>query len=184
MESNPVLKPKLASPALILSSVVILICIIFLIGFLTSEGQPSSALLLATLLTFFLAVAVGTIWFTRARRLRTWTSAANDKWHQLNELKRTRGTTAEVTVLSVDALQPTGSWITIRWNHFDHVQRAWIEALHEPIWPGSVLLIAPDPAQVRPGAPWPQRYYVQASQCIAWAPARDFSTRPRQRSSP
>jgi hypothetical protein len=73
--------------------------------------------------------------------------------------------------VSVDALEPTGSWITIRWNRFDHMQEAWLEALHDPIWPGSVLLISPDPAQVMPGAPWPARYYITASHYLAWAPA-------------
>jgi hypothetical protein len=74
-------------------------------------------------------------------------------------------------VLSVDAVEPTGSWITIKWNRFDYVQPAWLEALPEPIWPGSVLLISPDPAQVVPGVPWPATYYISGSDCLAWAPA-------------
>ncbi len=72
------------------------------------------------------------------------------------DIRRTHGTTAEITVLSVDAREPTGSWITINWDRFGHVQTAWLEALQEPIWTGSVLLIA--------------RYYLRASHCLAWAP--------------
>lgn len=50
------------------------------------------------------------------------------------------------------------------------VQSAWIEALPEPLWPGSVLLISPDHRQVMPGAPWPDTYFLRAADCLAWAP--------------
>ncbi|WP_320536133.1 hypothetical protein [Pseudarthrobacter sp. IC2-21] len=170
MDKNPVLEPKLATPALILSSVATLTCVIYLVGSVTVYGQSAMFRVLAILATVILAAALGAIWFARARRLRSWTAAANEKRKRLSDLKRTRGTTTEVTVLSVDALEPTGSWITINWNRFDHIQRAWLEALNEPIWPGSVLLISPDPIQVFPGAPWPATYYIRASDCLAWAP--------------
>jgi beta-xylosidase len=131
---------------------------------------PNLFLLLTALASFLVAVTVGSIWLGRARRLRAWTNAAKEKWEQFDSQARAHRTTAEVTLLSVDSLEPTGSWITIRWNRFNHVQRAWIATLYEPIWPGSVLLISPDPAQVRPGVPWPATYYIQASDCLAWAP--------------
>ncbi|MCA4132635.1 hypothetical protein [Arthrobacter sp. M4] len=89
----------------------------------------------------------------------------------LTATKLAAGTTTEITVLSVDEVQPTGSWITINWNRFGHIQHAWLEALPESIWPGSVLLVAPDPEQVRPGMPWPETYFIQASDCLASAPA-------------
>ena len=172
MDKNPVLKPKLATPALILSSVAILICAVYAAGTIAASRQPTSVLIFVALASCVFAVAVGAIWFARARRRRAWTAATIEKWNRLDDLKRTRRTTTEVTVLSVDALEPTGSWITIRWNRFDHVQLAWLEAFNEPIWPGSVLLISPDPAQVVPGAPWPATYYIQASKCLAWAPPK------------
>lgn len=171
MESNPVLKPKLATPALILSSVAISICVAYLVGTVAANWPPNFFLLLTGLASLLVAATVGSIWLARMRRLRAWTAAADDKWKRFDEMKRARGTTAEVTLLSVDSLEPTGSWITIEWNRFDHVQCAWIEALRDPIWPGSVLLISPDPAQVRPGSPWPAIYYIQASNYLAWAPA-------------
>lgn len=105
-------------------------------------------------------------------------AGAIQKWNHFDDVKRTSGTTTDVTVLSVDALQPTGSWITIKWNRFDHVQRAWIEALSEPIWPGATLLIAPDPVQVRPGLPWPSTYYIHNSNFLTWAPAKQPWPRP------
>lgn len=170
MDANPALRPKLATPALVLTSVAISICVAFLLGIMAASWPPD-LLLQATALAALLATTIaGTLWLTRVRRLRLWTAAANEQWNRFDEVKLALGTTAEVTVLSVDSLEPTGSWITIRWNRFDHVQRAWIEALPDPIWPGSVLLISPDPAQVGPGAPWPSTYYIQASNCLAWAP--------------
>lgn len=171
MDANPVLKPKLATPALILSSVAISVCAMYLLGTLAANSSPPWFLLLAVIASLIAAAVVGAVWFTRIRRLRAWTEAANDKWDHFDSVKRMHGTTTEVTVLSVDSLEPTGTWITIRWNRFDHVQRAWLEALNDPIWPGSVLLISPDPSQVRPDAPWPTTYYIQASAFLAWAPS-------------
>ncbi|PVZ60840.1 hypothetical protein [Arthrobacter sp. H-02-3] len=170
MNANPVLKPKVATPALILSGVAILICAAFLVGTLAANGQSSLFLILAAVAFILLAAMAGVTWFARARRLRAWTAAAHERWNHFDDVKRTHGTTTEVTVQSVDALEPTGSWITIRWDRFDHVQRAWIEALRDPIWPGSVLLISPDPAQITPGAPWPAIYYISDTRFLAWAP--------------
>lgn len=170
MDANPVLKPKLATPALILSSVAIAACVAYLVGAAAADWPDNLFLLLTAAITLLAAAVAGAVWLTRARRRRSWMAGANEKWNHFNDMKRSSGTTADLTVLSVDALEPTGSWITIKWNRFDHVQPAWIEALPEPIWPGSVLLVSPDPAQVRPGAPWPATYYIRASDSLAWAP--------------
>jgi hypothetical protein len=172
MNVNPVLKPKLATPALVLISVAVLICVVYFVGSMAANGLPPLILTLAAAASLLLATVVVTIWFARMRRLRAWTAAASEKWNHLDSEKRSHVTTTEVTVLSVDGLEPTGSWITIRWNRFDHVQRAWLEALQDPIWPGSILLISPDPGQVRPGVPWPATYYIRAADCLAWAPLR------------
>ena len=180
MDANPVLKPKLATPALILSSVAIAACVVYLVGAAAANGPHNLFLLLTAAIALLAAAVVGAVWLVRARRRRSWMAGANEQWDHFNDMKRSSGTTAEVTVLSVDALEPTGSWITIKWNRFDHVQRAWIEALPEPIWPGSVLLISPDPAQVRPGAPWPATYYIRASDSLAWAPGIEGRLRPRR----
>lgn len=179
MDANPVLKPKLATPALIMSSAAVSFCLICFIGALAANGQTPLILTLAAAVSLLLAVVVGAIWLARARRLHAWTAAANEMWNHLDAVRRTRRTTTEVTLLGVDALEPTGSWITIRWNRFDYVQHAWIESVPEPIWPGSVLLISPDPSQVRPGAPWPATYYIRAADCLAWAPCRVDRSTPK-----
>ncbi len=173
MDTNPVLKPRLATPALILSSVAIAACVFYLVGTVAADGPVSLFLLVTAAMALVAAAVAGAVWLVRARRRRSWMAGANEKWDHFNDTKRSSGTTAELTVLSVDALEPTGSWITIKWNRFDHVQPAWIEALPEPIWPGSVLLISPDPAQIRPGAPWPATYCIRASDSLAWAPGNE-----------
>ncbi|MEV5054368.1 hypothetical protein [Arthrobacter sp. LAR12-1-1.1] len=81
------------------------------------------------------------------------------------------GTTTEVTVLAIESVEPTGTWVTLRWNQFDHVQRAWMEALPEEIWEGAVLLISPDPTQIQVGSPWPPIYHLSARNYHGFAPA-------------
>lgn len=179
MDANPVLRPKVATPALVLTSAALSMCVTYLLGTMAASWPPALLLQATALAALLAATTAGAVWWARLRRLRIWTAAANEKWHGFDEAKLAHRTTAEVTVLSVDSLQPTGSWITIRWNRFDHVQHAWIEALPDPIWPGSVLLISPDPAQVWPGAPWPPAYFIRASNYLAWAPPA-ARRRPRQ----
>lgn len=166
MPNNPTLKPKVATSALTVASAVTIVVVLML------------AALTATFPAIFwfmlIVVAIGLVllylWGLRIRRQRRWRAKTDERWSRLESLKDAGPTTTEVTVLSVDAPQPTGAWITIRWNRFDYIQPAWIEALPEQIWPGSVLLIRPDPAQVRPGAPWPATYFLSSDQVLAWAP--------------
>lgn len=166
MQMNPVLKPRVATPALIIwSAVTLVLAVILAILSFTASG---TAWLLVALTTPCVVVLL--FWAQRLRGQRQWRNDTVAQWKRLESLKAAGGTTTEITVLTVDALQPTGSWITIRWNRFDYIQPAWIEALAEPIWPGSVLLIRPDPAQVRPAAPWPETYRISGDHVLAWAP--------------
>lgn len=178
MSTNPVIRPKLATPALVLTSVVALIAIASLLVALI-RGASLEILMVGGLALLVVAGTLGSIWLARIRRRRKWMVDAEQKWHYFYDARSSHRTTTEITVLSVDALEPTGSWITINWNRFDHIQRAWIEALPEPIWPGSVVLLTPDPAQVSPGQPWPQTYYLRASDLLAWAPPMRPISRPR-----
>ena len=178
MSTNPVIRPKLATPAIILASAVVFLAAALALS-APLKGVPSDILMLGGLVLLLAAAAIGAVWLTRIRRRRIWTRAAEEKWNRFESARQRHRTTTEITVLSVDALEPTGSWITIKWNRFDHVQRAWIEALPEPIWPGSVVLISPDPAQVSPGQPWPQTYYIRAFNLLAWAPPQRAISRPR-----
>jgi hypothetical protein len=166
MQINPVLKPRIATPALIIASAVTVVVAPILIG-LTST-LTGSYLMVAPVAA--VALILLAMWGQRIRRLRHWQAATEKKWNLLDSFKQAGVTTTEVTLLSIDEVQPTGAWITIRWNRFDYIQPAWIEALDEPLWPGSVLLIKPDPLQVRPGAPWPPTYRIASDHVLAWAP--------------
>lgn len=178
MVSNPVIKPKVATPALVLASAVLALCAVFVLQNLTESWPPDAVQVFGWAAVLLSTLIVSMIWLIRMRRRRDWLADARVTWSHFEEAKRAHRTTAEITVLSIDALEPTGAWITINWNRFGHVQRAWMEALEEPIWVGSVLLISPDPAQVRPGAPWPATYFVQASNFLAWAPGNESLSGP------
>ncbi|MFJ4208086.1 hypothetical protein ACIPY2_06450 [Paenarthrobacter sp. NPDC089675] len=166
MPVNPVLKPKVATPTLIVISAVTLALAIPLAAMTFSFPTNSWALAVVAAAGLILSF----VWYRRIHANRAWKTSSREQWQVLESLKNTAVTTTEVTVLSVDSPQPTGAWITIRWNRFDYIQPAWIEALPEPIWPGSVLLIRPDPIQVRHGAPWPTTYSIAADHVLTWAP--------------
>jgi len=171
MVVNPAVKPKVATSGLVLASTVVLIALALFLAYVPAAESPS---LLKTVIGSILLAAVLLLmwlWWKRADQRRGWIANATEKWQSFDNLKVASGTTAEVTLLSVDGVQPTGSWVTIKWNRFNHVQPAWIEALPEPIWPGAVLLITPDPEQITPSAPWPEAYFIRAADCLAWAPA-------------
>jgi ABC-type nickel/cobalt efflux system permease component RcnA len=170
MNSNPVLKPKVATPALILASTAVVILVAYFGIAMATNLPPNGFFILGELAVLAALLFLGILWLVRTRRRHVWMVAAEEKWRHFDDARRTHGTTTEITVLGVDVLEPTGSWITIKWNRFEHVQQAWIEALPEALWRGSVLLITPDPEQIRPGAPWPRTYYIGASNCLAWAP--------------
>ncbi|MDP9906058.1 Na+/proline symporter [Arthrobacter bambusae] len=171
MVLNPTAKPKVATAGLVSTSTVVLIAlVVFLVSFPAAELPALFKVIVAGLLVAA-ALLSGGLWWKRVNHLRTWLAEAREQWRSFDNARLASGTTTEITLLSVDAIQPTGSWVTIEWNRFNHVQPAWIEAQSEPIWPGSVLLITPDPAQVRPSAPWPEAYFIRAADCLAWAPS-------------
>ncbi|MDD7833918.1 hypothetical protein [Paenarthrobacter sp. AB444] len=177
MQVNPVLKPRIATPALIVLSAVTIAVAPTLMG-LTAALTGSNLMVVPVGTAALILVAT---WTHRIRALRRWESATREKWRLLEGFRQAGVTTTEVTLLSVDEVQPTGTWTTIHWNRFDYVQPAWIEALAEPVWPGSVLLIKPDPRQIKPGAPWPSTYRISSDEVLAWAPL--VRTRPLKQSS-
>jgi hypothetical protein len=181
MVVNPTVKPRVVTPWLVLASAGVLIALVlFLVVVIATELSSLWQVVVGGLL-LAVALLVGALWRKRVNQRNTWLADATERWKSFDKAKLASGTTAEVTLLGVDAIQPTGSWVTIRWDRFDHVQSAWIEALPDPLWPGSVLLISPDRAQVMPGAPWPDTYYIRAADCLAWAP---HDGRPVMRPAP
>lgn len=170
MVVNPTVKPRVVKPGLAWASAVVLVALVlFLISVIAAE-PPSLGEVVVGGFLLAAALLLGALWRKRVNQRNIWLVDAAERWKSFDKAKLASGTTTELTLLSVDAIQPTGSWVTIRWNRFGHVQSAWIEAMPEPLWPGSVLLISPDRGQVMPGAPWPDTYFLRAADCLAWAP--------------
>ncbi|WP_104062076.1 hypothetical protein [Arthrobacter sp. 4R501] len=170
MVLNPTVKPKIVTAGLVSTSTVVLIGLALFLLSVPAAQLPSLSKVIVGGILVAATLLLGGLWWKRVHRRNAWLIVAAERWKSFEKAKRASGTTTEVTLLSVDAVQPTGSWVTILWNRFNHVQQGWVEALPEPLWPGAVLLIAPDPAQVMPGAPWPETYFIRAAECLAWAP--------------
>jgi hypothetical protein len=171
MVVNPAVKPRVATTGLVLTSAVVLILLAFVPLSIGASELPAVIKIVVASGLLATVLLLSWLWWKRQAQRRAWAANAEARWRSFNDARINNGTTTEVTLLSVDAVQPTGAWVTIMWNRFNHIQRAWIEALPEPVWPGSVLLIAPDPAQVMPSTPWPATYFIRAADCLAWAPA-------------
>jgi hypothetical protein len=167
---NPTVKPRVVTSGLVWASAVVMVTLVLFLVFVVAAEPPSMWEVVVGGLLLAAALLLGALWRKRVNQRNAWLADATERWRSFDSAKLTSGITTEVTLLSVDAVQPTGSWVTIMWNRFNHVQPAWIEALPEPLWAGSVLLISPDPAQVKPTAPWPETYFIQAVDCLAWAP--------------
>jgi len=169
---NPMIKPDVVSPVVLGGSIVAFPCTLYLVP-ATIANWPAPGWLIATTTIFLVISALLVLrWVFKVRRARRWTENAKRLWQELADVKRTSATTTEVTVLSVEEVQPTGAWVTIKWDQFGYRQPAWIEGAGGTYWPGSVLLITPDPNQVHIGQPWPPTYRIAESDCRAVAPAR------------
>jgi hypothetical protein len=171
MVVNPTVKPRVVTPGLVWASAGVLVALVLFLVFVVAAEPPSVWEVVVGGFLLAAALLLVALWRKRVNQRTTWLVDAVARWKSFDKAKLASGTTTEVTLLSVDAIQPTGSWVTIKWNHFNHVQAAWIEALPDPIWPGTILLISPDRGQVMPTAPWPEAYRIRAADCLAWAPA-------------
>lgn len=169
---NPMIRPSIASAPLIIWSVLIGLCVLYLVP-ATLANWPAQAWL-TTIATLFavLVTVLALRWVLKVRRARAWDANAQRMWQQFEAARLAGGTTTEVTVLSVQEVQPTGAWVTINWDQFGYMQPAWIEGKGGTYWPGSVILITPDPAQVHVGQPWPQAYRIAETDCRAIAPSK------------
>lgn len=165
------IKPTVISTPLIVMSVLAGLCAAYMVpATLANWPAPAWLTTIASILLILL-VLLALRWSTKVRRARNWTKNAQHQWQQLETVRQTGGTTAEITVLSVQEVQPTGAWVTINWDQFGYQQPAWIEGRGGTYWPGSVLLITPDPGQVHVGQPWPKTYRIAETDCRAVAPS-------------
>lgn len=167
---NPMIRPSVASTPLIMWSVLVGLCAAYAIpAAIANWPAPVWLTTIATLFVVLLAV-LALRWVLKVRRARVWDVNAQRLWQQFEGARLAGGTTTEVTVISVQEVQPTGAWVTINWEQFGYTQPAWIEGKGGTYWPGSVILITPDPTQVHIGQPWPRTYRIAEMDCKAIAP--------------
>lgn len=170
MIANPMIRPAIVSAPLIVTSVVIGLTLIYAAAATAANWPAPIWLVIATAVLLAVALIVVYNWTRRHRRSHQWDRDAQLQWQKLRAVKAISGTTTEITILSIDKVQPTGAWATIKWNRFGYVQHAWLEAGPFEFWSSSVLLISPDPDQVHIGQPWPATYSIRSNDCRAIAP--------------
>lgn len=170
MESNPMIKPQLSGGLLVATTVIAGVALLYVVATIIIAWPGFQSVWIAFGVTLLAAGLVFWRWTRRVQGRRQWQQFTNRQWEYLARIKGEHEATTEITVLSFEEIQPTGSWATIRWNKFGYVQPVWIENGTFAIWPDSVLLIRPDPTQIQVGAPWPPTYYLRSQACLAIAP--------------
>jgi hypothetical protein len=99
VSSNPVLKPRLATPALVVASAAVSIAAGFFPTSLAAGTLSGAILIVGAVAILSAPVALAGIWLSRFRRRRAWIAAAEQKWHEFDCARRNHGTTTEITVL-------------------------------------------------------------------------------------
>ena len=155
-------KPQTSSGWAVTLTVISGACLAIAIRVILAQPAASAAGLAFVAVTIVLAGVAAAIWFVKIRQTKKWITNAVQQWEHFSSVKSQLRVTTEVTILDIHSLDPTGTWVTIRWEKFGHVQHAWMEAIPDEIWRGSTLLISPDPAQIHVHGPWPEIYYLMA----------------------
>lgn len=171
MRTNPMVKPQTSSGWAVTLTVISGVCFAIAIRVFLAQSPASATGLVFAAVAIVLAGAAAAIWSVKIRQTKAWITNAVQQWEHFFAVKSKLGVTTEVTVLDIHSTDPLGAWVTIRWNKFGHVQRAWVEALPDEIWRESVLLISPDPTQIQVHGPWPETYYLLANQYHCYAAA-------------
>lgn len=171
MRTNPMVKPQTSSGWAVTLTVISCVCLAIAIRMFLAQSPASASGLAFAAIAVVLAGVAAAIWFVKIRRMKAWITHAFQQWEHFSTVKSQLGVTTEVTVLDIHSTDPLGAWATIRWDKFGHVQRAWVEALPDEIWRGSILLISPDPAQIQVHGPWPEVYYLMANEYHTFAAA-------------
>lgn len=184
MRTNPMIKPQTSSGWAVTLTVISCVCLAIAIRMFLAQPAVAAvgwAVLSAAIILVGIAAA---IWFVRIRQRKAWITNAVQQWEHFSAVKNQLGVTTEVTVVDIHSTDPLGAWITIRWEKFGYVQRAWVEALPDEIWRDSVLLISPDPSQIRVHGPWPEIYHLMAADYHAYASAAaiPYFTNPKYQS--
>ncbi|WP_269939253.1 hypothetical protein [Arthrobacter sp. HY1533] len=171
MRTNPMVKPRTSSGWAVTLTVVSCVCLATAIRLFLGEAAAAVVGWALVAAAVILAGVAAAIWFVKIRRSKAWITHAVQQWEHFAAVKGHLRVSTEITILDIHATDPLGAWATIRWDKFGHIQRAWVEALPDEIWRGSILLISPDPAQIHVHGPWPDIYYLMAADYHAYASA-------------
>lgn len=172
MDTNPMVKPHIATTPMVVMTTIAAVILVCVAAIIVLAWPPKIGAWIALAVVVIAAAVLTRRWTTLIHKKTEWQQFSDRQWEFLTRTQSEHSTTAVITVLGFQEVQPTGSWATIRWEKFGYVQTAWIEPCMFSVWPDSVLLIRPDPNQIHVGAPWPATYYVSSSACLAIAPAR------------
>jgi hypothetical protein len=171
MRTNPMVKPQASSGWAVALTATSCAFLAIAIRIFIVWRSPMAAGLALVAVAIVLAGCAAAIWFVKIHRTTAWITNAVQQWEHFSTVKNQLRVTTEITVLDIHSLDPTGTWVTIRWDKFGYIQRAWMEAIPDEIWRGSVLLISPDPNQIQIHGPWPEVYYLMAIDYHAFAAA-------------
>ncbi|PXA65121.1 hypothetical protein CVS29_10535 [Arthrobacter psychrochitiniphilus] len=176
-------KPQASSGWAVTLAVISCVCLTTAIRLFIAQTAAAVVGLAFAAAAVVLAGIAATIWVVKVRRSRAWITHAVQQWEHFSTVKSQLGVTTEITILDIHSLDPTGTWVTLRWDKFGYVQRAWMEAIPDEIWRGSVLLISPDPNQIQVHGPWPEVYCLMAADYHTYASsaAIPFVTDPKYR---
>jgi len=171
MDTNPMVKPHIATTPMVVMTTIVSFALLCVATIVVFGWPPRPGAWIALAIVVIAAALLTRRWTTLIHKKTEWQRFSDRQWEYLTRTQNEHSTTAVITVLGFQEVQPTGSWATIRWEKFGYIQTAWIEPCMFSIWPDTVLLIRPDPNQIHIGAPWPSTYHVSSTACLAVAPA-------------
>ncbi|WP_129545593.1 hypothetical protein [Arthrobacter dokdonensis] len=175
MDNNPMVKPHIATTPMVVTTTILAVILVCVVSIIVLAWPPKVGAWVSLAIVIVGGAFLTWRWSALIHKKTGWQQFADRQWEFLTRTQNEHSTTAVITVLGFQEVQPTGSWATIRWEKFGYVQTAWIEPCLFSIWPETVLLIRPDPNQIQVGAPWPATYHLRSIDCLAVAPALSAS---------
>lgn len=133
MRTNPMVKPQTSSGWAVTLTAISCVFLATAIRLFLAQQAPALVGWVLVAAAVMLASIAAAIWFTKIRRFNAWITHAVQQWEHFSTVKSQLGVTTEITVLDIHSLDPTGTWITIRWEKFGYVQRAWMEAVPDEL---------------------------------------------------
>jgi len=149
-------KPQISSGWAVTLTVISCVCLATAIRLFLAQPTASAAGLIFVAIAVILAGVAAPIWFVKIRRFQAWITNAIQQWEHFAAVKSQLRVSTEITILAIHALDPTSTWVTIRWDKFGYIQRVWMEAIPDEIWRGPSYSSALTPPRYRFTGPGPR----------------------------